>query len=81
MPNNIYDAGWYASSSRPGQAGAMFIYGHISSWTANGAFYNLKKLKVGNDIIVTRGDSRAYTYQVVGFKVYPYDAVDMNAVL
>lgn len=44
-------------------------------------FIILKKLKVGNDIIVTRGDSRAYTYQVVGFKVYPYDAVDMNAVL
>ena len=44
-PDNIYDAGWYRASSKPGDAGAMFIFGHISSWTAKGLFYNLNKLK------------------------------------
>ncbi|HXE10185.1 MAG TPA: class F sortase, partial [Verrucomicrobiae bacterium] len=33
-PNNIYDAGWYTRSAEPGRAGAMFIYGHVSSWQA-----------------------------------------------
>jgi sortase (surface protein transpeptidase) len=80
-PNNIYDAGWYKQSSRPGQAGAMFIYGHVSSWQAYGAFYNVKKLQPGDSITVTRGDDKAFTYKVVATKTYPYDKVDMNAVL
>jgi sortase A len=81
VPDNIYDAGWYNGSARPGQSGAMFIYGHVSSWTANGVFYNLKKLKAGDTIAVTAGNDKIYTYQVAYSKVYPYDQVPMNTVL
>jgi LPXTG-site transpeptidase (sortase) family protein len=81
VPDNIYDTGWYDGSSEPGQAGAMFIYGHVSSWTANGIFYNLKKLVLGDQITITRGDNTTYTYQVVSSKVYPYNNVNMSEVL
>jgi sortase A len=81
VPDNIYDTGWYDGSSKPGQAGAMFIYGHVSSWTADGVFYNLKKLKSGGTITITRGDNKTYTYQVVSTKVYPYNDVNMSQVL
>jgi LPXTG-site transpeptidase (sortase) family protein len=81
VPDNIYDAGWYNQSTEPGQNGAMFIYGHVSSWQANGIFYNLKKLTTGDKIVITRGDGKTYTYQVVSSKVYPYNAVNMNQVL
>lgn len=80
-PNNIYDTGWYTASSKPGQAGAMFIYGHVSSWQANGVFYNLKKLKPNDRIIISRGDDARYIYKVVSSTVYPYNHVDMQAVL
>lgn len=80
-PDNIYDTGWYNGSAKPGQPGAMFIYGHVSSWTADGIFYNLKKLKPGDTIVITRGDNQTYTYKVIEMKVYPYNNVDMNAVL
>ena len=80
-PSSIFDTGWYQASSKPGQAGAMFIYGHVSSWTANGVFYNLKKLKAGDSLSVTRGDNKIFTYHVVSTKIYPYDKVDMNQVL
>lgn len=80
-PDNIYDAGWYKASSKPGQAGAMFIYGHLSSWTADGAFFNLKKLKPGDKITITRGDNTTYTYLVDSLKSYPAANVDMGAVL
>jgi LPXTG-site transpeptidase (sortase) family protein len=81
VPDNIYETGWYDGSSRPGQTGAMFIYGHVSSWTANGIFYNLKKLVAGDKITITKGDNTTYTYQVVSTKVYPYNNVDMSQVL
>lgn len=80
-PDNIYDTGWYKGSAKPGQPGAMFIYGHVSSWTADGIFYNLKKLKPGAIITITRGDGQVYNYQVAETKVYPYNNVDMKAVL
>jgi LPXTG-site transpeptidase (sortase) family protein len=81
VPDNIYDTGWYNGSAKPGQNGAMFIYGHVSSWTANGVFYNLKKLKPGDTITVIRGDNTSYTYQVMQTRVYAYNAVPMNIVL
>jgi len=80
-PSNIFDAGWYNGSAKPGQQGAMFIYGHVSSWTANGIFYNLKKLHPGNQVLITRGDGRQFTYRVTSLKTYPSDAVDMSQVL
>lgn len=81
VPNNIYDAGWYDGSAKPGQAGAMFMYGHVSSWTADGIFYNLKKLTRGDQISITRGDNTTYTYVVVSTAIYPYTSVDMTKVL
>jgi LPXTG-site transpeptidase (sortase) family protein len=80
-PDNIYDTGWYDGSSLPGQSGAMFIYGHVSSWTANGIFYNLKKLAAGDKIIITRGDNTVYNYQVISSEIYPYNNVNMSQVL
>lgn len=80
-PDNIYDTGWYNQSSRPGQSGATFIYGHVSSWQTNGIFYNLKKLTPGDTVAVTRGDNKVFTYRVVSSKIYPADDVDMNTVL
>jgi sortase (surface protein transpeptidase) len=80
-PDSIYKAGWYQGSSLPGQSGAMFIYGHVSSWTADGVFYNLKKLSPGNMVTITRGDNKIYSYRVVAIKTYPYNNVDMRSVL
>ena len=81
VPASSYVTGWYKGSAKPGQQGAMFIYGHVLGWNAGGIFYNLKKLIPGDDITVTRGDNTVYTYQVVASKVYPAQSVDMSAVL
>jgi LPXTG-site transpeptidase (sortase) family protein len=80
-PDNIYDTGWYEDSAKPGQNGAMFIFGHVSNWTANGVFYNLGKLKKGDQVTITRGDNRQFTYRFVSSVTYPHDKVDMHAVL
>lgn len=81
VPNNIYDAGWYNGSAKPSQQGTMFVYGHVASWTAKGLFYDLKKLKPGDTIYITRGDNTQFTYKVTGTKIYPYNKVAMDQVL
>ncbi len=80
-PPNIFDSGWYTGSSKPGQAGAMLIDGHVSGPTQNGVFYGLKTLKPGDKIVVVRGDGQRFSYSVVTSKVYDADAVDMAAAL
>jgi len=81
VPDNLNDTGWYKASAKPGQKGAMFIYGHISSWQAKGVFYDLHKLKAGDEVTIERGDGQKYTYVVVESKTYPADKVNMNEVL
>jgi LPXTG-site transpeptidase (sortase) family protein len=80
-PGNVYDAGWYNASAQPGQPGAMLIDGHISSWTTQGVFYGLNKLKAGDAITITRGDGQKFTYGVVKVATVDAKSVDMSSLL
>jgi LPXTG-site transpeptidase (sortase) family protein len=80
-PSNVFDAGWYTGSAKPGKSGAMLIDGHVSSWTTHGIFYNLKKLSAGDRLQIQRGDGTMFTYRVVKSQVYDVDHVDMQAAL
>lgn len=80
-PANVYDTAWFNGSALPGQSGAMLINGHVSSWTAHGVFYGIKKL-IPNDIIkLERGDGTMFSYQVVSSQVYDANFVDMAAAM
>jgi len=80
-PPNIYDAGWYDGSAKPGEAGAMLLDGHVHGPTQPGVFMNLKKLVAGDTIQVERGDGKVMTYKVVTTKTYDVNNVDMAAAL
>jgi len=72
-----------AGSSRPGQKGDNFIFGHstdfawnIATW--NALFYNLKDLEKGDKIYVFY-EGKPYVYQVTGKGVYePEDVSFLN---
>lgn len=80
-PRNIFDAGWFNQSARPGSTDAVLMAGHVSSWDSPGVFYQLKKLKPDNTIIIERGDGTRLHYAVVKKLNYPADNVDMEAAL
>lgn len=80
-PYNIYDAGWYEGSAKPGAPGAMFIDGHVHGPTAPGIFVNLKNLKAGDQVEIERGDGTKITYKVVKSQTYDVSNVDMAAAL
>lgn len=79
VPGNIYDTGWYSSSSKPGDKtnAAMLIGGHVSGPTKPGVFKQLPKLTAGDKIEVERGDGKVFTYEVVRNQVYDANNVDM----
>ncbi|HWT55436.1 MAG TPA: class F sortase [Candidatus Microsaccharimonas sp.] len=80
-PSNVFDTAWYKNSAKPGQPGAALIDGHVSSWTTNGVFYDIKKLVAGDDIEIERGDGKKFEFSVVKTVAYPKDSVDMKALM
>jgi sortase (surface protein transpeptidase) len=80
-PGDVYDTAWYNQSAKPGQPGAILIDGHISSWTTNGVFYNLKSLLPGDQIKVERGDGSMFNYKVAKVQTYSADNVNMTEVV
>jgi LPXTG-site transpeptidase (sortase) family protein len=80
-PSNIYDTGWYTSSSKPGTAGATLIVGHMTGQRSLGVFTNLNKLVTGDVLTVERGDGAVFNYRVVRMTVFPLASVDMSSAL
>ena len=78
-PANIHEAGWFSGSAKPGEQGAVFINGHVHGPTMPGVFANLKKLRAGDKIRITRGDGKVFSYSVVKSQSYDKDDVDMGA--
>lgn len=64
-PNNIFDAGWYFASGKPGFGGTMLLDGHNGGPTKDGIFKHLDQLTVGDIIKIERGDGKIFNYSVI----------------
>lgn len=64
VPSNIFDVGWYAASSVPGENGTSIFDGHNGGPTKHGVFKNLPLLSSGDIITIEMGDGRLLTYRV-----------------
>lgn len=80
-PSNIFDAGWYEGSSRPGDGGAVLLVGHVHGPSKPGIFKDLHEVKDGAVITITRGDDTDFSYRVVKKEQVAADAVDMATAL
>lgn len=57
------------------------IDGHVSSWSTNGVFFNLKKLAAGDTIQITKGDGTELAYSVAKVVAFDADKVDMPSLM
>ena len=83
-PSNIYDAGWYNASAKPGDSGsngAILIDGHVHGPTLPGVFVGIKNLAADDTIQIYRGDDKLFTYKVVKVQNYDADKIDMGMML
>jgi LPXTG-site transpeptidase (sortase) family protein len=73
-------AGWYTKSVTPGETGPSLIDGHVNGYGQNSVFANLRELKKGDTITVSRANGSAVQFQVTWVQViqktaFPWDAV------
>lgn len=83
-PSNIFDAGWYNGSAKPGDLpgnGATLINGYVTGPTLPGVFANAKKLVAGDVIQIIRGDNKIYTYTVVKTQNFNASSLDIGTAL
>jgi sortase (surface protein transpeptidase) len=80
-PSTVFTTDWFSGSSKPGQAGATLIDGHVEGFTAKGVFYNLNKLHPGDSIQVEKGNGIILNYTVVASHTYDANSINMNQVL
>lgn len=80
-PINIFDAGWYSNSSKPGEVGAVVINAHASGRLREGLFAYIDTIQSGDSITIEKGDGSTVEYRVVQVEEVPLDQVDMAKVL
>jgi sortase (surface protein transpeptidase) len=59
-------AGWYDRSVTPGQKGTSVILGHVDDYAGASVFFNIKNLRPGQTIDVTRADGKTAEFAVDG---------------
>jgi len=66
-PNNIYLAGWFVDSKKPGEDGLSIIDGHYDGIQSGskGIFYRLTELKKTDTFEVELGSSQIKKYEII----------------
>ena len=80
VPKSGSVVAWFTGSPSPGELGPSIIVGHVDMNGKPGIFFNLKLLKKGDLIRVTRADGKIVKFSVTKTKSYlkadfPHDVV------
>ncbi|MEI7579195.1 MAG: class F sortase [bacterium] len=64
VPNNVYFAGWFVDTVRPGENGLSIIDGHLNGTSKGGIFRNLENSKKDDQFEVKMGDDSVKKFVV-----------------
>lgn len=70
-PGNIFMAGWFVDTVRPGQKGLSVIDGHVNGIKNAGIFKNIAKLEKGDNYSIEFGDGSKQSFAVTEVKDVP----------
>ncbi|MFF5173111.1 class F sortase [Micromonospora sp. NPDC000089] len=74
------ETGWYDRAPTPGEAGRSIIVGHVDSKSGPAVFYELRKLKPGDRIEVTRADRRVVVFTVDSVEYFSKNSLPADRV-
>ncbi|MDT7649029.1 MAG: hypothetical protein QOI36_435, partial [Pseudonocardiales bacterium] len=73
VPADGTTVGWYTASPSPGERGPAVLAAHVDWNHHKGVFYDLHRLKPGDDLTIDRADGTSATFQVQRVEQYPKD--------
>ena len=72
VPADGKAVGWYTESPTPGERGPAVLAAHVD-WRGPGVFYDLHRLKPGDEVAVDRADGTSAVFRVQRVEQYPKD--------
>jgi sortase A len=79
VPDNGEEVSWFSHGYQPGENGRAVIAGHVDDLEGPAIFWDLYKLKAGNDIIVTEG-GKQLKFKVYKMESVPYETADLPSI-
>lgn len=80
IPTDVDEVGWYRFGPTPGDPGTAVLAGHVDSRTqGRGAFFDLRRLDVG-DVVVVGFDGSESVWEVVARRQYGKDVIPLGEV-
>lgn len=81
VPKNDEHVAWFNLGYKMGEAGNTVLAGHLDTKTgAPAVFWDLKKLKAGDEIVVTGDNGKEYIYEVTHVQTYAANAFPLQDV-
>lgn len=79
-PARFDAAGWWRAGPEPGESGPAVVAGHIDNTRGPAVFYNLRRLRPGDEVLVDRADGTSAEFVVERLETYPKDRFPTDAV-
>ena len=73
VPSGPDETGWWLGGPEPGEPGPAVILGHVDSTEGPAVFFDVRYLKVGDEIHIDREDGSTLTYVVDTSERHPKD--------
>lgn len=64
VPKQFETVGWYKHGPTPGETGPSVVLGHVDSFEGPAVFWDLKKLREGDEILIDREDGTTVAFVV-----------------
>jgi LPXTG-site transpeptidase (sortase) family protein len=71
VPNDIVSTGWFGNGYMPGEPGNSVIAGHVDGKNGPAVFFDIGKLKKGDEVLVTSEEGQELTFVVQRVETYP----------
>lgn len=73
VPDDIVSTGWFKGGYMPGAPGNSVIAGHVDGKNGPAVFYDIGKLKNGDEVLVTGEDGAKLVFIVNKVEIYPFE--------
>ncbi|CDO04087.1 sortase, marine proteobacterial type [Oceanobacillus picturae] len=78
VPEDFRKTGWFDLGTNPGDRGSSVIAGHVDDKTGPGVFFDLNKLKKGDEVEVTGESGEKLVFEVVDKQRFPKEDAPIN---
>lgn len=80
VPENVDEVGWFEPGFKAGAKGHSVLAGHVDSLTGPAVFYELKKVKTGDQVTLTDADGRKMVFEVKELASYETDQAPIEEI-